>query len=125
MSLSAECGLLRTHSDLGQVPGNLSSSSLIITSAPRSLLSSSTTYLCMVLTSAGRNERRFPDRLSSVREVMSHRARGNSDRALLDRLRLLSLQNLQKVRDIESETQRVRVGMKRADTVGQRYKSVL
>lgn len=59
----------------------------------------------MVPTSAGRDHRRFPDRLSSVREVMSHRDRGNSDRALLDRLRLLSLQNLEKVRDIERETE--------------------
>lgn len=49
------------------------------------------TYLCIVPSSAGREERRFPDRFSSVREVMSHKARGNSDRALLDRLRLLSL----------------------------------
>lgn len=59
-------------------------------------LGSSFTYLCIVPTSAGTEERRFPDRFSSVREVMSHRARGNSDRALFDRLRLLSLQNLKK-----------------------------
>lgn len=51
----------------------------------------------MVPTSAGREESRFPDRLSSVRDEMSHKARGNSDRALFDRLRLLSLQNLERV----------------------------
>lgn len=53
------------------------------------------THLCMVPTSAGRDDRLFPDRLSSVSEDMSHSTRGKSDRALLDRLRLLSLQNLQ------------------------------
>lgn len=53
------------------------------------------TYLCMVPMSTGRNKRRFPDKLSSVSEEMSHSARGNSDRALFDRLRLLSLQNLE------------------------------
>lgn len=53
----------------------------------------------MVPTSAGRQERRFPDRLSSVSEGMSHSTRGNSDRALLDRLRLLSLQNLERKMD--------------------------
>lgn len=55
----------------------------------------------MVPTSAGSDERRFPDKLSSVRDVMSHRARGNSDRELFDRLRLLSLQNLERVRERE------------------------
>lgn len=52
----------------------------------------------MVPTSAGRDERRFPDKLSSLSEVMSHKAKGNSDSALFDRLRLLSLQNLERVR---------------------------
>lgn len=66
----------------------------------------------MVPTSAGRDERRFPDRFSSVSEEMSHKARGNSDRALFDRLRLLSLQNLERVRGrvIEGETGREREG---------------
>lgn len=70
-------------------------------------LGSSFTYLCIVPTSAGTEERRFPDRFSSVREVMSHRARGNSDRALFDRLRLLSLQNLKKRGEKEKYSARV------------------
>lgn len=53
------------------------------------------TYLCMVPMSAGSDERRFPDRFNSVSEELSHKARGNSDRVLFDRLRLLSLQNLE------------------------------
>lgn len=48
----------------------------------------------MVPSTEGREVRRLPWRLSSVREVMSHTARGKSDRALLERLRLLNLQNL-------------------------------
>lgn len=66
-------------------------------------LGSSFTYLCIVPTSAGTEERWFPDRFSSVREVMSQRVRGNSDRALFDRLRLLSLQNLKKRGEKERE----------------------
>lgn len=38
---------------------------------------------------------------------MSHRARGNSDRALFDRLRLLSLQNLKKRGEKEKYSARV------------------
>lgn len=49
----------------------------------------------MAPTSAGRDERRFPDKFSSVSEVMSHKAAGKSGRVLFDRLRLLSLQNLE------------------------------
>lgn len=71
--------------------------------AQRSTLLSQRTYLCMVPTSAGRDESRFPDKFSSVSEVMSHKARGKSDRALFDRLRLLSLQNLERVRENEGE----------------------
>lgn len=54
----------------------------------------------MAPTSAGSDSSRFADRLSSVSVDMLHRATGNSHRALLDRLRLRSLQNL-------SEEQRV------------------
>lgn len=64
----------------------------------------------MVPTSAGRDERRFPDKFSSVSEEMSHKARGNSDRALFDRLRLLSLQNLERVRESHRERTREREG---------------
>lgn len=55
------------------------------------LLLVGSTHLCMVPTSAGRVNSWFPDRLSSVSEDMWQSTRGNSDRALLDRLRLLSL----------------------------------
>lgn len=57
------------------------------------------TYLCMVPTSAGSDGSRLADRLSSVSVDMSHRAAGNSDRALFDRLRLRSLQNLRRERE--------------------------
>lgn len=94
-------------------------------------LGSSFTYLCIVPTSAGTEERRFPDRFSSVREVMSHRARGNSDRALFDRLRLLSLQNLKKRGEKERSIQQecVREKEERARGTGpdkerQRYSSL-
>lgn len=59
------------------------------------------TYLCMVPTSAGSDGSRLADRLSSVSVDMSHRAAGNSDRALFDRLRLRSLQNLRRERERE------------------------
>lgn len=48
----------------------------------------------MVPTSVGSDKSRLPDKFSSVSVEMSHKAKGNSDRALFDRLRLLSLQNL-------------------------------
>lgn len=54
------------------------------------------TYLRMVPTSAGSDGSRLADRLSSVSVDISQRAAGNSDRALFDRLRLRSLQNLKK-----------------------------
>lgn len=73
----------------------------------------------MVPTSAGRDERRFPDRFSSVSEGMSHKARGNSDRALFDKLRLFSLQNLEIGREKEGERGRDR--KKRADRERERY----
>jgi len=60
----------------------------------------------MAPTSAGSVERRFPDKFSSVSEVMSHKASGKSDRVLFDRLRLLSLQNLERVRESERDRRR-------------------
>lgn len=54
----------------------------------------SAAYLCMDPTSTGSVKIRLPDRFSSVSVAMSHKAAGNSERALLDRLRLRSLQNL-------------------------------
>lgn len=46
------------------------------------------TYVCMSPTSTGRNERRFPDKLSSVSEERSRKASGNSDSALFDKFRV-------------------------------------
>lgn len=71
---------------------------MVINHEPDVVLSFQSTHLFIVPTSAGRHVREFPDTLSSVSEVMSHTAKGNSDRALLDRLRLLSLQNLKRAR---------------------------
>lgn len=88
MSLSAKCRSLRINSALGQIPAKCST--VIINNCKTDI-----TYLCMVPTSAGSDERWFPDRFNSVSEEMSHKARGNSDRVLFDRLRLLSLQNLE------------------------------
>lgn len=59
------------------------------------------TYFCMVATSAGSDGSWLADRLSSVSVDISHRAAGNSDRALFDRLRLRSLQNLGEERERE------------------------
>ena len=54
------------------------------------------THLCMVPAAGGREDRKFPDRLISVSEDMSHSATGNSHSLLLDRVRLRSLQNLER-----------------------------
>lgn len=93
--MSAKSRSLRTSTALGHERRKLSSSSSI-NRAQRS--SFQFTYLCMVPTSAGREDSRFPDKFSSVSEVISHKARGNSVKVLFDRLRLLSLQNLQRMR---------------------------
>ena len=77
--------------------------------------------MCMVPASTGRDERRFPDKFSSVSEVMSHRDRGKSDRALFDRLRLLSLQNLERVKEKEGQQEVGGDRKKRADKEGHTY----
>ena len=56
------------------------------------------THLCMVPAAGGREVRKFPDRLISVSEDMSHSATGNSHSLLLDRVKLRSLQNLERER---------------------------
>lgn len=123
VGLSAKYRSLRIHSALGQIPGEWPSALSLITAARSSSFSFLPTYLCMVPTSAGRDERRFPDKFSSVSEEMSHKARGNSDRALFDRLRLLSLQNLERVRGSHWERRGEIEGRdrkKRADKEGHR-----
>lgn len=115
MCPSAKCRSLRILSALGQIIIIV----IIYSCTSEVIIFFQPTYLCMVPTSAGRDERRFPDRFSSVSEGMSHKARGNSDRALFDKLRLFSLQNLEIGREKEGERGRDR--KKRADRERERY----